>query len=351
MKNPQLRARRHRFESLENRNLLAGDITVQLVGGSLIIRGDDSANAFTVQPGATANSFVVTGETGGTGAATQVRLIGADGTPGAPAPGDTLTVENVRGGLILLAGQGDDEVGLAGLSGGLNLLDTGAGDDTLSITDSSATITQVRQGSGNDTLNVNNLNGIGLDIISGPGDDAIAIAESALLGTLRISTGGGEDNVALGDNDDLVDMSVGALRVFLGNGADTMSIDELDAPAGVYINGGGGADDLAIDGLETFWLNLAGGAGVVQDNFDLTAVNARIARIQTGGGDDTVSIQGNSQFTVLNIDLSSGDDILALADTTSARAILNGGAGANDELDQGAGVNLGREIRRGFEVT
>src|SRR5688572_15011706 len=60
-----------KFESLEKRNLLAGDVTASIRNGDLVIKGDDLDNGITITAGATAGSVLVTGVNAG-GTATNV---------------------------------------------------------------------------------------------------------------------------------------------------------------------------------------------------------------------------------------------------------------------------------------
>src|SRR5256885_5145757 len=61
-------ARKCKFESLETRQMMAGDVVAQVHGGTLTIKGDNFSNAITVTPGAVPNSVFVNGvtPTGGT---------------------------------------------------------------------------------------------------------------------------------------------------------------------------------------------------------------------------------------------------------------------------------------------
>lgn len=63
-KNKRLRKKLHRslrLEMLEGRALLAGDVTVSLVGTTLFIDGDASANEVEITPGASVGQYVITG--------------------------------------------------------------------------------------------------------------------------------------------------------------------------------------------------------------------------------------------------------------------------------------------------
>src|SRR5215210_3728665 len=110
-----------KFESLEKRNLLAGDVTASIHNGDLIIQGDDFANGITITAGATAGTLVITGRNAG-GSATNV-----NGTANGPVNlsgfmddlkismkggGDSVTITSldVPGALKLKSGDGDDTI-------------------------------------------------------------------------------------------------------------------------------------------------------------------------------------------------------------------------------------------------
>ena len=74
------------FELLEDRRLLAGDVTAQIIRGDLVIHGDHADNGITITAGTAAGTVVITGVNAG-GAATSgrrlalARWLTADETP------------------------------------------------------------------------------------------------------------------------------------------------------------------------------------------------------------------------------------------------------------------------------
>src|SRR5262249_3150905 len=92
-----------KFESLEQRNLLAGDVTASIVHGDLVIKGDDLANGITITAGTNAGTVVITGVDAG---------------------GSSTTVNGTANGTVTLSGFTDDlKINMNG------------GDDTVSITE------------------------------------------------------------------------------------------------------------------------------------------------------------------------------------------------------------------------
>src|SRR5262249_382962 len=96
--------RRCAFESLENRQMLAGDVTAQIHNGNLRIKGVDLDNGITLAAGATTGTVVVTGVTAG-GSATTVN----GGTT-------AVTLSGFTGKLKIDMEDGNDNVAVTGLT-------------------------------------------------------------------------------------------------------------------------------------------------------------------------------------------------------------------------------------------
>jgi hypothetical protein len=187
------------FESLESKQLLAGDVTVSLVGGTLRIVGDDAANQVAVTPGAEAGEFVIQGLEG-----TVVHLEGAED----PAPVAGLEVAGVRSMQVRL-GDGADELSVndAELRGSL-LIDAGAGDDEVTLSDVSVRgLLHVAAGAGNDTVTL----GVA---------EELETPAATLAG--RIGNGGF-------NNADASVKAGAAIDVVLGDGDDTLAANSVAA--------------------------------------------------------------------------------------------------------------------------
>src|SRR6476646_5579077 len=105
MVRPRVSGRRCSFESLEIRQMLAGDVTAKIANGNLVIKGDSLANGITIAAGTTAGTVVVTGVNAG-GAATNV-----NGTSNG-----AVTLSGFAGGLKIDMKGGDDTVTITGLT-------------------------------------------------------------------------------------------------------------------------------------------------------------------------------------------------------------------------------------------
>ncbi len=180
-----------------------------------------------------------------------------------------------------------------------------------------------------------------------------------------LHTGGGDDRVDLRG-------STGALTLDLGDGADRLTLGSL-APAlggnpraiagALDLSGGAGADALTLDasaetadlsgridattssglglgdtltyaGFEGLEVLLGSGA----DELEIADVGAALTSVETGAGDDRVTITASAADGWLAVNAGSGDDEI---DASAARlaVILLGGDG-NDRLTGGQGADI-----------
>jgi hypothetical protein len=155
--------RRARFECLENRNLMAGNVTATLTGGMLLLTGDNNANGLVVhQTGS--NRFQVQG------VATHIKF-GAQNAYSFTFSGVTDIAFNMRG-----------------------------GNDSVTVYNSSLTGSMAAEmGTGNDALSVTNLRADNLGVNLDQGNDVAALFKVSTPndGAVGVSAGDGRDTVAL----------------------------------------------------------------------------------------------------------------------------------------------------------
>src|SRR6059058_5739244 len=77
--------RKCKFESLENRQMMAGDVMASVHAGTLFIKGDNLSNGITITPGAIPKQVIITGVNAG-GSATTV-----NGVPNGPVAVNNVT--------------------------------------------------------------------------------------------------------------------------------------------------------------------------------------------------------------------------------------------------------------------
>ena len=205
-----------RFESLENRNLLAGDVTASIRNGDLIIKGDDLANGIQITAGTTAGTVKITG-------------INAGGT-----------ATNING-------SSNGSVTLSGFNGDIKIKLKG-GDDSLSMTDLDVPgKLKIEAGEGNDSVT---LDGVTVDrkfkAKLSDGNDSLSITNTTVAGSTKIKGKDGEDEVTIEGS------TFSKLRVSLGDDDDTLDISGSEATRKTRFNGGRGTDTLNNDDKNDF---------------------------------------------------------------------------------------------------
>lgn len=248
-----------RYESLEQRRLLAGDVSVFHHESILYIRGDHSDNQIQI----TADEFgdVQVEGLGGTTINRGSDPYSIDTQNGRIDRGlrinmargdDSVFIEdvNVVGGAVIYGGDGDDSVGLYQVEVDSLFAQTGRGDDLVSIDDVDVRgrLAVITAG-GNDTVGIDQslIDGETL-VLTGQGDDDLAISNSTHNGNAYVFTYGGNDFVGV-DN-----LTVNGLTsVVTGFGSDDVYVNDSNLNGRTYANGGfRSADNLEIDGDTTF---------------------------------------------------------------------------------------------------
>jgi hypothetical protein len=321
---------RGRFESLEQRQLLAGDVLVNVVGGNLRIEGDVEANKILITSGAEAGTFVVTGLDG-------TLLEGAT---------DPITVTGIRN-ISVDLGDGDDLVAVAGATVRGNVsIRTGVGDDRVAVgTDGGAA---ELAGALPADLSVE-VRG-SLNVSTGAGEDQVSI-DDAVAALLNVSTGDDNDVVALGSDEPLGDLAARLVarhgaHVDLGAGNDQLSIDQVETRGLLLAHGGLGDDSIDASLTEAATMLVSSDGGV--DQVTLVDLDVRHLGVHSGEGNDTVDIR-DSVFATLGVALGDGDDTLTTSALEARVALLAGGEG-EDTLDEiTASVFAHRRIL-GFEI-
>jgi hypothetical protein len=186
------------FESLESRRLLAGNVNVAVIGGHLIISGDNAANGITIEPHPEEDgTFIINGDL-------DTSLSGEFGTK---------FMSGVTGDVRISLRGGGDRVVIRGIEVAKNLvIDSGAGDDRVELRD--VAISQrltVWTDTGADRVIVTDVHSRGQTHLStGFGYDLIATAGLVSDGDASIRTGAGIDTVSLAEstfNGDLLILS------------------------------------------------------------------------------------------------------------------------------------------------
>jgi hypothetical protein len=326
-----------RFEPLEDKTLLAGDVAVSVIHGALMITGDELGNQIAVSSGEEPGEYLIRGLDG-------TMLHSADD---GDAGDSELLVTGVRLGIHIDLKEGDDAVAIsAARVRGNVVIRTGAGSDQVSV----------------------GLSPVAPDplLVEAALVDSEDLAGGVSIGgSLLIHTGADNDTVRLGGhpegNPELSDDSteegidpstlrVGRnLVVGLGAGEDRLAIDAAHVRMAIVANGGHDSDAMNVTRTHARLLTLHGGGGEFADTVSMNHVYASIAGIGTGGGNDQVDIV-DSAFGVLGVRAGGGDDTVSVGGTKARLAVLVGGEGTQDTWNDQGNNQFAHQIVRGFEL-
>ena len=287
------------FEALEPRQFLAGDVLAQIVGGSLVVTGDDAANAITItQQGLAAGEVQVT-----------------------PAPGTT-----VNGGA--------DPVVLQTLRPDVRI-DLGLGDDTITVTQVNLGKLLLNIGNDNDAVALSSVNLTQLCLAGGYGDFGLTLEDSVISGNASIisqggnaaitfqgddSRVGGRFQVCGGTGDGTLSITGGQfqkdVRIAAGYGAATITLSGSTIAGKLDITTGTGADDITLPGLTVSGnTKLTLGNGITDVSIDTCTLGGKLD-IRSLADADVIDIANST--VVGNVKINAGHgDLTMTADTAT----------------------------------
>jgi hypothetical protein len=302
-----------RFESLEHRLALAGNVTAALVGGSLIITGDGSGNGILVEQ-VDADSFRVTG------LGTRVNGNGSR------------QVNGVVNGIGIDLRGGNDIVQMRSLTvpgAGLGIL-TGSGVDTLTLNSVRVNgITAIDTGTETDSIAIDRGNlrwHTGIKTRSG--NDALAITRTTILGSLSVQMDSGADALSMVDvrvlerdppllpvvevppqfnilEEAFFDIDCGAI-IFTGTGNDTVAMNQAQIDCLTVIDTNNGVGVVSI-------VNSRFGNEVVELAPEEEGIGLII---ENGSSNDAVAIANTTVFGYLDIDTTQ-EQLMALQESVT----------------------------------
>jgi hypothetical protein len=341
-----------RIESLERRMLLAGDVSVAVVRGDLVITGD-------LVPGDVAESVRIAHD------GTNYTVEGLGGTQlrfnGATIPTETtISVGPVTRDIIVDMKTGDDSVEIVG-SSIINPL----------LVPRNLTI---RGGTGVDSITVENVQVQGvLNVDGGAGDNTVEIKGSRVNRDALIKGGVDGDVITIDGSNFLGKLTVDALggtnEIFVAGGSsvvrdtllkgglstDTIKIDGASFSGKLTIDALAGLNDIEVKNVSSVARDalIRGGANV--DNIAIDAVNflgkltvdalggvntmavrggssvARDVLLKGGLDSDTITAEASGFKGKLTIDSGAGSDVLTLANSDVTRDVLvRSASGDND---------------------
>lgn len=314
-------------ESLENRCLLAGNVSVSVSGSDLNITGDNLANTITVES-IGSNQVQVRGfGTSVNGSPDAIKTFNVSGSINLHMNGgaDVVRVTNlvIQDNLNVDLGPGANELLLGQSAAGDNLRFGGTPSGALYVQDNESVVGNIH----NDRVFQSNLHVQGVGTVSlGDGDDTVQLdrpsgstANVEYGGLFQLFTGAGADSVSI--NGLVVDDN---MVVTDGSGAANVSITNMDVHGNLTLTTANLADSIGIQNTNvqnTLTVNSQGG----YDNLSVSAIADRLA-IYSGAGNDQVHVS-SANVNVLNAALGAGADQLDLLSDTTNRIFAYGGDG------------------------
>ncbi len=315
-------ARRLFVEGLENRQLLAGDVTVSRSGADLYVTGDNLSNTISI-------------ESDGSGG---VRVNGFNDASAQPTsingtPNGTFQSAAFSGSVFIEMNGGDDEVRFTRLQVKTAVVNLGEGNDDLVAGLQAADETRFGTSTPVRLSVAENLTIVGLG-----GDDDIRLQSVYVAGAAVIDTGEqndtvtllpGVDGATLADTSGRIDVG-GTLTIVPGNGADTVNAKGVVTGANLVVDDAGGP---LTANLTSFRSNANTFIYASPDADDISINDGRavaLMQIITEGGDDRLAIR-DTYANNLNINMGDGNDRLSLANVRGPRADIQLGIG-NDRL-------------------
>ncbi|MBN8601562.1 MAG: hypothetical protein J0M26_11080 [Planctomycetes bacterium] len=286
-------------ESLEDRRLLAGNITATFIGGNLVLRGDAADNAVLIAQ-TSANKISITGKSDS---------------------GSATTINGLAGPVVF--------------TGALNSIDAdlGGGNDQFLVGNSSSDVNKLndeiltgRAASFSGLASARTVVRYGISVRGGNGVDSVAI----------IADVGGDVYVDLGANNDGIGIQGSVVKgsVVVDGGAGELSnfiIRGTSVSNQVVINGGAGVNRVIVGTSSASGLTI--NTRDSNDSVDVTSANiANSIVLNTSGGNDSILVSGTAIGGSLRVNAGFGDDSISI-DNASIRldAIILAGVG-NDTV-------------------
>jgi hypothetical protein len=325
------RKRNFTFESLENKEVLAGNVVAALAGNQLIIDGDAADNEIHIVEIAP-NTIEVTGLGGTTvnGAAAGVfaaPLI-EDISVNLHDGNDILRIRNVSltdnndGELKIRTENGDDVVELMGVSTTRMIgIDTGNHNDRLIARNTKTADYFTQTGNGHDTTILDRFFADHVESRSMDGHDRIQLYRGESANDIKVDSGTENDLVALrmvkAGND---------LKINTEHGSDRVYASNIRVGHDVMIDTGTHKDRVAIRGLGA-GNNVTVKLGSGHDSLYTQKVKAQNIYADAGNGNDSVKMIENHAAQDLHAYLGKGNDKFWIEGSSAANPHFDGGLG------------------------
>ena len=222
------------------------------------------------------------------------------------------------------------------------------------------------------TLRITGTTGLDqIELVGGDADGAIHVrlndrsASFPREQVLRISVTGdeGDDQFAVRGAGTPAQINVEG-----GVGRDVLTVGAVASPAAeafpVHFDGGADEDEIVVRGTAaddafdvrntsstgTYVTMIRGGAYRVTTPMWGNAGRVERARLETGGGDDVLRVDGDNAFDAVAVDAGDGDDVLTLVNRNDYQLDLRLGADADDRDTLNVGESDGGRFRLGYDL-
>jgi hypothetical protein len=317
--------RTSRLEQLEARQVLAGNVTAAVYGGTLFITGDNAGNGILITQDLSsgvpvAGKFTVTGVT-------------QDGSATTVNGALSKTVSGVTGDVIIDLRRGNDRVAIT--NGNPTIIQTDFQNYFTGTSLSSGpatTITLPRNlfvdlGDGNDQFATDAVHVRGDAILhGGEGNNDLGLLRTTIDGSYIADSGSGADRIGA------VLTSIGRDEIIhTGSGADLVGLGGESARFAL-VDTGAGADQVNILNSQIRW-DLVVILGEGNDTATLTDTSVgKQATVDGGSGNDNITFNRLHVTDNLFAFLGSGDDTICIGGTSAKRLHLDGGSGSDSYL-------------------
>ena len=332
-KRPQ--SKRLGVERLEERAVMAGNVTAAVTGGVLVITGDTADNGVLVDFNSATSAYTVTGVTPSGGTATTINSLDTS------VPANAQVFTGVTKGIKINLNAGNDNLAFgAATTSTFNVIgnleiDAGLGNDTVAIgrngnaaggaapIENEVNVSKalvVKLGGGGDTLDLTNTTVGGNMVIHA--DPASGSTTTHGADTVRMLT---TFTPAGGTLQTFPVNVAGKSTIILGAGADTFNALNFNSHKGVAIEDQAG--NLNFDLVNStvggeFKINKNGGTA---NDIDIRNLNVGTLKLSTGNGVDTIAIR-DSIFARMYIETAGAQDKITIGNThVNKLGLINGG--------------------------
>ena len=348
------RTKKLRLESLENRCLLAGNVTASLAGIDLNITGDNLGNTISVESFGAGKVQVRGFGTSINGSPDAVKVFSVSGSINIHmnAGADVVRVTNlvIRDNLNVDLGAGNNEILLGQSASGDNIRFGGTPSGPLYVQDNLSVIGNTA----NDRVFQSNLHVSGVGTVSlGDGNDTVQLDRPAgstanveYGGLFQVFLGVGadslsinglvvDDNMVVTDGANSASISItnmdvhGSLTMTTANFADSIGIQNTNVRNTLTVNSQGGYDSLSISAIADH-LNINAGSG--NDDVHVSSANVKVLNAVMGSGADQLDLLSDTTDQVFAFG-GDGDDLFLVRNTRAIDAIFNGDAGDDTYRD------------------